>query len=298
MKLTEAVADLVDFAESDQPRFGTGYAIDTQCGMVGKGELALLWARSGSGKSTWVLNVVANDPAVPTAVISMEMSPRRQAAWLTSITSNLSFQARHIESAIQLPHEDPRYLEITRALEAVGPCFPDLNLEWMSRPTVDELAMKIDMLGEEGVKPERVFIDHMGLLANCRDYSGYVDTAGQLHSWAVSENIALIVLQQTGRGATEAGRNQNDRNNGHIPVTLNSGLFAGEADADWVLGMYRPDRDPRFSNADLAPADIAEYDRVLGQVRFQVIKNRPFGATNEQGIPLRYNSHSMQLKDV
>jgi len=298
MKLNEAVTDLLDFAINPSSRYGTGFAIDTQCGMVGKGELGLMWARSGSGKSTWVLNVAANTPEVPTAIVSMEMTPRRQAAWLTAMTQDLSFAARHIEDAIQLPDDDPRHIEVLKALTAVAPMYPDLSLEWMARPTVDELAMKIDALGEEGEKPERVFVDHMGLLSNCQDYQGYVDTAGQLHSWAVSENLAVIVLQQTGRGATEASSNVRDRNNGHVPVTLNSGVFAGETDADWVYGMYRPDRDPKFSAADLGPLEIAEYERVKGKVRLQVIKNRPLGDVCERGIELVYNYKNMRLADA
>lgn len=81
-------------------------------------------------------------------------------------------------------------------------------------------------------------------------------------------------------------------------------MYAGEADADWIYGMYRPDRDPKFKKSRYSfsdPADfeamVYDYERVKGITIFQVVKNRPFGDTLENGIELRYSVHTRRLEE-
>jgi hypothetical protein len=118
-----------------------------------------------------------------------------------------------------------------------------------------------------------------------------------LHQWAMTENIALICIQQTGRGGFDGGRND-----GHLPVTLSSGIFAGEHDPDWIWGLYRPEKDPRFKKQRWDFKKEEDYEqmqldliKVQGQAFLQLIKNRPYGELKEMGIALYYDSHSRRL---
>lgn len=296
-----AVDDLFRFTASDVARFPTGYSVDDTCGMIGPGELGLLWARSGSGKSTWLLNILASSPKVPTAIFNMEMTPRRQIEWLMAMTFNLKTPARLIDEVLaQGDTTDECYLEIASSLRAMNTRYPTLHFFNPEKaPSVTDFAKAVDSVEDStGIRPQRVFVDHLTLMANARDYEGVTRTAGALHSWAMSDELAVIAIQQTGRsGGADGGRND-----GHLPVTLSSGVYGGEHDADWIWGMYRPERDPKFHKLSGYQLDgtkrealAIEQAAVSGVTKFQLIKNRPYGETREEGITLRYDSHNRKL---
>lgn len=295
-----AVADLLGFAAADVPRFSTGFSLDDTCGCIGPGEFALMWARSGSGKSTWLLNVISNSPRVPTVVFNMEMSPRRQMEWLTAMTFDLQCPAREMGDVLRAGTADARYPELLQSLRAMQSSYPALTfVSPQKAPTLKDFAMKVDEIEDvTGVRPQRVFIDHLTLMKDARNYENVTTLAAAMHSWAMNENLAVIAIQQTGRG----GQADGSRNDGHIPVTLSSGIYAGEHDADWIYGLYRPERDPYFSKPMHAFKNVADYEAMIlrheevkGIARLQLIKNRPYGETREAGIELHYWSHSRRL---
>lgn len=296
----EAVLDLVAFAQEDHTRFGTGWSIDDICGRVGLGELALMWARSGGGKSTWTLNLIRNTPDVPTLVVNMEMTPRRQMEWLTSMTFDMPVAGREVETVLREGPANPKYAECVGLLEQMPERYPHLHFATPSRPTVTDLRVLLDDIEDAtGVRPQRLFIDHLGLMAGAEEgYAGYARNTADLHSFAMAQQVAVVVLQQVGRGGPEG------RNDGHRPLTFGDGLYTGEQDADWVYGLYRPDRDPEFKKAEhqfTNPEDYwltrDRYMRVKGQVVLQVIKNRPYGDVCEDGITLMYDSHSRRYRE-
>lgn len=294
----DAADDLLAFAASDVQRFGVGYSFDDQCGMVGPGELVLMWGRASTGKSTWLLNVINNTPNVPTVIFNMEMTPRRQAEWLACMSMDYSIPAFEVEEVLSWGPDDERYPEVVAGLRSLKTRFPYLQFTMPSLPTISDLARGVDTIEDKcGWRPQRVFIDHVGLMDGAKDYEGMTKTTSGLHAWALNEGLVVIALQQTGRGGGDAGRND-----GHLPVTLSSGVFAGEADADWIWGMYRPEKDPKFlrprhafTKAGAYEKIQEEYSYVRGINRLQLIKNRPYGEVREHGIPLRYDTHSRRL---
>ena len=300
----QAGDDLLDFVTRPDTRFGTGWSLDDSVGMVGTGELALMWARSGCGKSTWTLNVIRNTPEVPTAVFSMEMTPRRQLEWLTAMTYTMSTPGRDIEAVLREGPDDNRWNEVIAAVRKTREHYPVLHFVNPSRPTVADFNVVVsDIEDMTGVRPQRVFIDHMTLMQGANDYNGVLRTAADLHSWAMAEDLAVYCLQQTGRGGSDGDKGV--RNDGHIPVTLSSGLYAGEHDADWVFGMYRPDRHPKYKRRKEEFSMPSQYwemndelQTVKGLVVFQVLKNRPFGETLESGIELHYSSHTRRYTEL
>lgn len=297
--LADAANDAVDFAMKDHVRFGTGFSIDN-CGCPGQGELALLVARSSTGKSTLMLNVVANTPEVPTVVFNMEMTPRRQAEWLVAMSYDLETPAKDIEDVLHYGPEDSRYGEVRQAFENVSDNYPNLHLLMPSRPSVTDLMMAVDDIADEtGVKPQRVFVDHLTLMDCGNDYQRLLRTTADLHAWALKDDLCLMVLQQTGRAGGE-----NAKNDGHIPVTLSSGVMGGEQDADFVFGLYQPSKHPKYRKPRSEYEDSRqywnmhdEYEELRGMSVLQLVKNRPFGEVNEVGIELRYDWHTRRLAE-
>lgn len=298
---SQAVSDLLRFSETEHTRFGTGWSIDDTCGQVGAGEMALWIARSGSGKSTAYLNIIRNTPDVPTLVVNMEMTPRRQIEWLLSMTYELEARSRDIEDILRFGSDDYRYAELRQALDQLGERYPNLHFVSPSRPTVSDLRYVMDDIEDAtGVRPVRAFIDHLNLMGNAEDYSGTIKTAGALHSMAMADECAIYVLQQSPRGDGAGGRND-----GHVPLTIASGVFGGEADADWVFGMYRPDRNPKYKKSKYQfeyPDDymrmLADLDKVKGITVLQVLKNRTFSDLLEEGIELKYDNHNRRLEEL
>ena len=300
----EAGDDLLDFVTRPDTRFGIGWSLDDSVGMVGTGELALLWARSGCGKSTWTLNVIRNTPEIPTIVFSMEMTPRRQLEWLTAMTFPLQTPGRDIEGVLREGPEDDRWQEVIDSVRQTRQVYSYLHFVNPSRPTVADFNVVVsDVEAMTGIRPQRVFIDHMTLMQGANDYNGVLKTAADLHSWAMAEDLAVYCLQQTGRGGSDGDKGV--RNDGHIPVTLSSGLYAGEHDADWVFGMYRPDRHPKYKKRKEEFSRLTDFwsmndeaKAVRGLVVFQVLKNRPYGETLEAGIELLYHPHSRTYTEL
>jgi hypothetical protein len=296
----DAVSDLWRFIEEPGTRFGTGWSIDETCGQVGTGELALVIARSGSGKSTWFLNIIANTPKVPTLVMNMEMQPRIQALWLTAMTFPMTAWAREMEDIMRAGPEDARWHEVHNALAEFPEVYPNLHFVMPNRPNVADIPIILDDIADAtGVRPKRVFIDHMKFLAGSeRGFDGYTQISSKTKEVAMESDCAIYLLQQTKRG-----EGQGEPNDGHLPVKFGSGMYGGEEDADWMFGLFRPERDPRFRKT---PEQVG-YEKwaelgiqraaVKDQLRCQVIKNRVFSELQEDGIVLHYNPQSRKLTE-
>lgn len=299
LNAASAIAELVNYSHTAHSRLNTGWSVDDSCGRIGLGELALVLARSGSGKSTLLLNIIRNSPEVPTLVVNMEMTARRQIEWLTSMTLDMEVPSRDIEELLRTGPSDERFEELMYALHQMPEIYPNLHFVMPSRPSVSDLKYLMDDVEDSsGVRPVRVFCDHLGLMRGCTDYTGYLNMTSGLHSWAGQEGIAVYVLQQTGRNSGNA------KNDGHMPLSMSDGVYGGEADADWMYGLFRPDRNPKFKKSQYDFDDPYEYfrmqqerDALRGKTILQVIKNRPFSDLLEDGIELIYDVHTRRLEE-
>ena len=304
MDVTEAGDAFWEFVASDIPRFPTGYSLDDTCGMIAQRELGLMLARSAVGKSTWMLNVIRASQDVPTVVFNMEMSARMQFEWLVAMTfcEDLNISADDLESVARNPR-DPRHEALVTTRRAMHYRYPALNFEQFDEsPTVDSLARLVDAIEQKrGIRPQRVFIDHLSLMKGCRDYEGLTRTGALLHTWAMEDDLAVIAIQQAGRtGGSDGGRND-----GHVPTTISSGVYGGEDAADWIWGMYQPQKDPKFAKLSQRfgmevkkyEALMLEYEEVRGVTRLQVVKNRMNGNTDLTGVKLRYDRRTRQLRE-
>lgn len=296
-----ALDDYIEFCKREDTGIGTGYSIDATCGLMGPGELCLLWARSSAGKSTLLLNVLSNTPSVPTVFFNMEMRARALAEWLTTMSANLNVPYHELRELIRFGDEDRNYSEVMARLDKAKGNPPLVWFMESRGPTVGDMARTIeDVYIETGIRPQRVMIDHLSLMHGARDYEGVSRTGAELHQWAQDDDLLVICAQQTGRGGNEQGQ----RNDGHLPVTLSSGLYAGEHDADWIWGVWRPERNPKYRKR---PEDFkksedyaqvrAEHERLRGLTQFAVVKNRPYGSLCEEGVSLWWDPMTRRLEE-
>lgn len=284
-----AFKELLRHVEADDAaRLPLGYSLDQSVGMMSPGELALLWARSGTGKSTLLCNALSRTGSVPTVFFTMEMSAWKLNVWLTCMTHNLPAPVREVEDILRWGAEDPRYADLVAAFQSMSLYFPHLHFVQMRKPpTVNDLIAECDEIWDRtGTMPRRVFIDHLSLMEGARDYTGMSVTTAALKTWARNSDLGVIAIQQTGRSGGD------QRNDGHIPCTLSSGIYAGEHDADFIFGLYQPAKDPKYRKPE---NQTMEYDRLKGVSRLQVIKNRPWGELNEDGIELEFDRRSYRL---
>lgn len=291
--LGDAWAELRKQAGAGERGFPTGYSVDDKCGRQRPGELALLWARAGIGKSTLVMNVLARSPQVPTVVFTLEMPPYRLLEWLLPLVNDLEVDQREIEHVLA-SETDVRRPGLVAAAERTIAGFPLLTIRQLSRPGVADLVRACDdVYDATGVPVQRVFIDHLTLMRGCAGSKEAIEaTTSELKAWTTRDSIGVLVIQQTGRsGGTADGT----RNDGHLPVTLSSGIYGGESDADWIFGAYRPDRDPKFNNEDTRAKHADAYERVRNVTRLQVVKNRPYGTLLERGIDLVFQDRNRRL---
>ncbi len=298
----EALDSYVEACQDPQAGVGTGYSLDRECGEMSTGELALLWARSGAGKSTLLLNIINNTPDIPTVFFNMEMRARTMAEWLLTMGFGVNINYKQLKDIILNGDQDPRYHDVMARLEESKHTSPPKV--WFVEPrspTIADLQRTVDRVTlKSGIRPVRVMIDHLSLMRGARDYEGVVSMGEQLHQWAQDDELAVVVAQQTGRSGGSSG----ERNDGHLPVTLSSGVFGGEHDADWIYGAWRPERNPQFrksrnefkSDTDYQ-AMLSERYRVKGMTHFAVIKNRPYGTLLEDGATLFWNFQTRRLEE-
>lgn len=287
---TGAMAALVADADRDAAYFPTGFATLDRHGMVSAGELALIWARSSCGKTTLALNIVARSPHVPTMIVSQEMPAARIAGWLLCMVNTFPFEARQLDDVLK-GNNGPSWQRL--AMDAVADFprrFPHFNIKRSAKPPDVGTLMRLcdDIAIDTEVAPQRVIIDHLGLLANARDYEGMSTTTAALKSWAMRDELSVWAIQQTGRSG-----DAKSRNDGHLPVTLSSGVYAGEHDADMIYGMYRPDKDPKFRENEHGGA----WEAVKGKTWLSIVKNRATGITDLTGKPLAYDIKSRRFQE-
>jgi hypothetical protein len=127
--------------------------------------------------------------------------------------------------------------------------------------------------------------------------------------WASDTGTTVVALHQLSRN-DEYG-NTNNRNSGHVPVTLTQLKFGGEEQADIVLGTFRPAMHP-LANMEMSVAkeamgegfDEDYYFEVKALAKkyehstfLQMLKNRPGTHREERGIELVSVGETMGMEE-
>ena len=265
--LSQVRSELYRWATSDITRVPIGYSFfdDRTHGGMAPGQAMIMLARTGVGKTWFLVNVAVNTPTVPTVMFSLEMHARYVLERVASCYTNTD--TRKIEASMM---DHGRSAAVELATDELSRLYiedePDLGLDDMSQ-VLEEYEER------SAVRPRLVLIDYLELI---RTYgSTQMDNvqgmARALKNFAREHDVALIVLHQVKRGEANAG---------HKPLDLTDGKFGGEESADYVLGMYKPSLNPNITQVTR--------DEMDNDIRLQFLKTRTGGGIQPDGVQHRW----------
>ena len=240
----------------------TGFsALDRMLVQMGKGDLIILGARPGMGKTSFALNIatnVAKHTKKSVAIFSLEMSGEQL---VTRIISSEAMVDSHSLRTGQLANED--WDNIADVISSLSGC--EIYIDDTSAITTTEMKSKLRRLPNLGL----VVIDYIGLMQTTSNSDNRAQQVGEisrnLKIMAKDFGIPFIVCAQLNRG-TESRPGAGKRPT--LADLRDSGSI--EQDADIVLFLYRDEYYKDISGAEASPesADTANTAEVI------VAKNR------------------------
>lgn len=273
------------------------------------GNLVLFGGRTGTRKTTVLVNMAVSmaKAGVPIGVIGLDEQPWQYVEKMMSAWSGRSLDS------IEQDWDTPEGEQLRRDWRR----FARKHVFFFGgkRPAPEHLSSALDLATLGGAeKPKVLFIDYLKLMTR-RGQFGYGDNSRipqlveELQLWSTENEVAVVALHQLNRNDEHGG--QNNRNNGHIPVTLAQLMFGGEDSADVVLGTYRPALNPiALMQFDVAKQvlgdrfDEDEYWEVRALAKkyehstfLQLLKNRPGTDREERGVELVSPDRSMRLEE-
>ncbi|SFR15353.1 DnaB-like helicase C-terminal domain-containing protein [Desulfoscipio geothermicus] len=229
--------------------------IDRAIRGIAPGEVCEVLARSGVGKTAFLINVirsVALNQKTPTLFFSLEQPLAQIYERAAQITVRQEGQA--IEKAVRAGDANARSLA-----KLVGMNFEKVYIVEEDFLTYEDLREFIQVAETEKVhEPVRlVCIDYLGRMRGERgsQYEVTSELAKQLKRLAKELDVAVLYLHQTNRSGKT----------GAEPITMDMARDSGvvEEAADFVLGLWRPD-------IDKPEAQKSESE----ELRVAVLKNR------------------------
>ena len=240
----------------------TGFSgLDKVLVQMGKGDLIIVGARPGMGKTSFALNIatnVAKSTKKAVAIFSLEMSGEQL---VTRIISSEAMVDSHTLRTGQLANED--WDNIADVISSLSGC--DIYIDDTSAITTTEMKSKLRRLNNLGL----VVIDYIGLMQTTSNSDNRAQQVGEisrnLKIMAKDFGIPIICCAQLNRG-TESRPGQGKRPT--LADLRDSGSI--EQDADIVLFLYRDEYYKDISGAEVSPeaADTANTAEVI------VAKNR------------------------
>lgn len=268
--------DYRTWATDPTPRIGLGLPFFDKPtrGGIAKAECAMVLAYSSVGKTSIALNMIEQNPHIPTLVVSAEMSWRLVVARLAAIhTGTPTWELEEMLKQGTLP---PQIVQTSNT-------FPYLLGNDQSEPSVKEMKTWVTEAGQKIGKPIRlVVIDYLELIggAGLLGKSEQVDKAAtKIRSLAKDCDCSVIVLHQVAKG---------DGSGGHEPLSLDSGKFGGHHPMDYVIGAYAPRLDRKLSEQQRV--DVEE------ELYLQLLKNRS-GKANSTGVRHRLSVTTGRLTE-
>lgn len=234
-----------EYATDSRGRIPTGYrCIDKYMrgGGVAPGDITMVIGRTEVGKTYFALNLISNMAQHGVLFLSLEMTVPQVFGRLACMAYDLD--PHQLESGLKANSKQSlkwidRYAEENPGLYVWKPH----NVEGAG---FDDFSIAISDYAEQmGERPRVVALDFLGLVR--RDaYSGAEQQriprlATEAERWTDAEGVSLLLLHQTGR-ANEGS--PMIRNHGHIPLSMEDSMYGGEQHADYMFGLYRPEREP------------------------------------------------------
>ena len=302
---------LVDESVTDDRRaIPTGFdGVDSllRRGGLLPGNFVLLGGRTGTRKSTIMVNMMVSmaQANIPVGLVGLDEAP-----W-TYVVKLMSGWSGKSQDEIEEQWETDEGKEFRREYKAWAA--NQVHIFGGRRPGIEHLdaAMELASMGSSNA-PEVLFVDYLAQMSRSGPYA-YGDNSRlprlveDMQIWSTENGVVVVTLHQLSRNDEFGGTN--NRNAGHLPVTLTQLKYGGEEQSDIVLGTYRPAMNPMA----LMPMSIAK--EVLGD-RFdedlyweakalakkyenstflQLLKNRPGTHREERGIELVSPNESMWM---
>ena len=239
--MVETLTNLQKISGPDADKYKgipTGFRLlDTVLTGLGRGDLIILAARPGMGKTSFALNIatnVARLQKIPTVIFSLEMTCEQLTDRILSSTAGIDSQAFRTGRLNNSDWND--FANATSLLYNV-PIYMDDS----SGISVPEIKAKIRQINQD---PKRdkiglVIIDYLQLMQSAKRTESRVqeisDITRNLKIMAKELNVPVIALSQLSRAAeTTAGRSDHRP---QLSDLRDSGSI--EQDADVVLFLYR-----------------------------------------------------------
>ena len=240
----------------------TGFSgVDRMLVQMGKGDLIIVGARPGMGKTSFALNIatnVAKHSKKAVAIFSLEMSGEQL---VTRIISSEALVDSHSLRTGHLANED--WDNIADVISSLSGC--DIYIDDTSAITTTEMKSKLRRLPNLGL----VVIDYIGLMQSTSNSDNRAQQVGEisrnLKIMAKDFGIPFVCCAQLNRG-TESRPGAGKRPT--LADLRDSGSI--EQDADIVLFLYRDEyyKDISGQDANADAADTANTAEVI------IAKNR------------------------
>ena len=253
----------------------TGFRLlDTVLTGLGRGDLIILAARPGMGKTSFALNIatrVAMQQKVPVAIFSLEMTKEQLTNRILSAEAGIDSQAFRTGA---LRAEDWEYLALATEKLHDAPIYMDDT----SGITITEMKAKIRRVNQDPARPNvgLIVIDYLQLMTSGQRSENRVQEISSitrnLKIMAKEMNVPIIALSQLSRAVEKQGNNSSHRP--QLSDLRDSGSI--EQDADCVLFLYR-DSYYASQNPDGAEVDADTAECIVAKNRHGETSTVPLG---------------------
>lgn len=273
--LSAVATEYLQWATDPNPRVPTGYPIldSRTSGGAAYGEVILVNCRSQVGKTTFGLNVVANNVERPAVFFSLEMHGRYILPRLAAI---------HTDTPTEDIERQMRTLQRSDVVERTVNDFRRLAVIDKPAMTLKEMGQALDEVQQAwGQRVELVVIDFlelMGGIPSLNKVEKIDDLTQKIKNFAREWDVVVILLHQVSR--TEGS-------GGDKPLDITSGRYGGEVSADYVLGAYRPCLRKGITQEEYL------HERWLFFVQF--LKTRGGSEIHPEGLLHCFNPHTMKI---
>ena len=253
----------------------TGFRLlDTVLTGLGRGDLVILAARPGMGKTSFALNIatrVAMQQKVPVAIFSLEMTKEQLTNRILSAEAGIDSQAFRTGA---LRAEDWEYLPMATEKLHDAPIYMDDT----SGITITEMKAKIRRVNQDPTRPNvgLIVIDYLQLMTTGQRTENRVQEISSitrnLKIMAKEMNVPIIALSQLSRAVEKQGNNSSHRP--QLSDLRDSGSI--EQDADCVLFLYR-DSYYASQNPDGGEVDADTAECIVAKNRHGETSTVPLG---------------------
>ena len=276
--MVETLTNLQKISGPDADKYKgipTGFRLlDTVLTGLGRGDLIILAARPGMGKTSFALNIatrVAMQQKVPVAIFSLEMTKEQLTNRILSAEAGIDSQAFRTGA---LRAEDWEYLALATEKLHDAPIYMDDT----SGITITEMKAKIRRVNQDPARPNvgLIVIDYLQLMTSGQRSENRVQEISSitrnLKIMAKEMNVPIIALSQLSRAVEKQGNNSSHRP--QLSDLRDSGSI--EQDADCVLFLYR-DSYYASQNPDGAEVDADTAECIVAKNRHGETSTVPLG---------------------